>query len=118
MFCFLFSFSKFLSYNRKNLFYVSANWLAAIRSHCLPTPHRSPALLLTHYFMIHVKRCTHYCLSVCFFSVFGFFQTTFIGIERYEAHSVTIGTISGSPPQFIIIEVTLNRDTSGKTTHL
>ena len=76
------------------------------------------SLLFTHYFVIHVKRCTHYCLFVCFSSVFGFFQTTFMGRERGEAHSVTIGTISGSPPQFIMIQVMLNGDTSGKTTQL
>ena len=45
---------------------------------------------------------------------FGFFNTTFTGIERGEPYAVDVGTISGSRSNFVIVKISLQMITAGR----
>ena len=50
------------------------------------------------------------------FVEFGFFNMSFAGIERGEAHVVEVGTISGPPPGMFSVTISLQRITAGRIT--
>ena len=45
---------------------------------------------------------------------FGFFNTTFTGIECGEPYAVDVGTISGSRSNFVTVTISLQRITAGR----
>ena len=54
---------------------------------------------------------------ICFglyFVEFGFFNTSFSGIECGEAHMVQVGTISGTHLEYISVTISLQRITAGR----
>ena len=50
------------------------------------------------------------------FVEFGFFNMSFTGIERGEAHVVEVGTISGPLPGMFSVTISLQRITAGMIT--
>ena len=54
---------------------------------------------------------------ICFglyFVEFGFFNTSFSGIEHREAHIVEVGTISGTHLEYISVTISLQMITAGR----
>ena len=49
---------------------------------------------------------------------FGFFNTTFTGIERGEPYAVDVGTISGRRSNFVIVTISLQRITAGRIIYI
>ena len=45
---------------------------------------------------------------------FGFFNTTFTGIERGEPYAAEVGTISGSRSNFVTLTISLQKITAGR----
>ena len=57
---------------------------------------------------------TGFWYTTVYFVEFGFFSTTFSGIEHEEAYSVQVGTISGPRLGFHTVTISLEGLTAGR----
>ena len=73
--------------------------------------------MASHMFGVEHLNSDCVCFAL-YFVEFGFFNTSFSGIEHREAHMVEVGTISGTRLEFISVTISLQRITAGRITFI